>query len=157
MYITVWILISVVTAPLQETEALLEHSHHIRGVLFCVHISFVQKLLNALVIFYNFPGCHRNEWLIDQTLTIYIYVYHFMWHLLHVLSFDVHNELLNCWSWDMSSYTGGFSITLIKSVAMIIQFINITNYYQALQLYYFMIHWRLPNCNNPFSSWDQTI
>ena len=31
-------------------------------------------------------------------------------------------------------------ITFIKSVAMIIQFIIITNYYQALQLYYFMIH-----------------
>jgi hypothetical protein len=35
----------------------------------------------------------------------------------------------------MSSNTGGFSIT-----TMIIQFINITTYYQALQLYYLMIH-----------------
>ena len=42
---------------------------------------------------------------------------------------------------EYDSYTGGFSITFIKSVAMIVQFINIINYYQALQSYYFMIHW----------------
>jgi len=42
------------------------------GVLLRVHITFVQKLLTALVIFYNFHGCHKNEWLKDQTLTIFI-------------------------------------------------------------------------------------
>ena len=47
-------------------ESLLEHFHRIADLdlfflVFGVHISFVQKLLTALVILHNFHGCHKNE------------------------------------------------------------------------------------------------
>ena len=59
--ITVWISISIYTAPLQEKEVLLKHFHRIVDLdfLFGVHISFVQMFL------YNFHGCHKNECLIE--------------------------------------------------------------------------------------------